>query len=71
MSFLEDAKKGIVTEEMKAVALAEGVTPKFVLRGVASGRIVMAPDKGQRIHRHLFGHSSPTSLPDMIISSLP
>lgn len=41
MSFLEDAKNGIVTDEMKAVALAEGVTPEFVLRGVASGRIVI------------------------------
>ena len=41
MSFLEDAKKGIVTEEMKTVAKDEGVTPEFVMRGVAEGHIVV------------------------------
>ena len=41
MSFLERAKKGEITEEMKAVAKAEGVTPEFVQRGVAAGRIVI------------------------------
>lgn len=41
MSFLEDAKKGIVTEEMKSVAADEGVTPEFVRRGIAEGHIVV------------------------------
>lgn len=41
MSFLEDAKKGIITEEMKTVAEDEGVTPEFVRRGVAEGHIVI------------------------------
>ncbi|MCD1295716.1 thiamine biosynthesis protein ThiC [Methanocella sp. CWC-04] len=41
MSFLEDAKKGIITDEMKAVAQAEGVTPEFVQRGVGNGHIVI------------------------------
>ncbi len=41
MSIIEDAKKGIVTDEMKAVALDEGVTPEFVRRGVAEGHIVI------------------------------
>lgn len=41
MSFLEDAKKGIITEEMKQVAADEGLDPEFVRRGVASGRIVI------------------------------
>ena len=41
MSFLEDAKNGIITEEMKAVAKDEGVTPEFVRRGVAEGHIVV------------------------------
>ncbi len=41
MSFLEDAKKGIITEEMKSVAKDEGVTPDFVRRGIAEGHIVV------------------------------
>jgi phosphomethylpyrimidine synthase len=41
MSFLESAKKGLITEEMKAVAKSEGVTPEFVQRGVAGGHIVI------------------------------
>lgn len=41
MSFLEQAKKGEITEEMKAVAKDEGLTPEFVQRGVAAGRIVI------------------------------
>ncbi len=41
MSFLESAKKGIVTDEMKSVAQSEGVTPEFVRRGVAAGHIVI------------------------------
>jgi phosphomethylpyrimidine synthase len=41
MSFLESAKKGIVTDEMKSVAQSEGVTPEFVQRGVAAGHIVI------------------------------
>ena len=41
MSFLEQAKRGEITEEMKIVARDEGVTPEFVQRGVAAGRIVI------------------------------
>jgi phosphomethylpyrimidine synthase len=41
MSFLEDVKKGIITEEMKAVAKDEGVTPEFIQRGIAGGHIVI------------------------------
>ncbi len=41
MSFLENAKKGIITDEMKSVAKSEGVTPEFVQRGVAAGHIVI------------------------------
>jgi phosphomethylpyrimidine synthase len=35
MSIVADAKRGIVTEEMKIVAKQEGVTEDFVRRGVA------------------------------------
>ena len=41
MSILEDAKNGIITEEMKIVAADEGVTPEFIQRGMAAGRIVI------------------------------
>jgi len=41
MSIIEEAKKGIITDEMKTVAAVEGVEPDFVRRGVAAGRIVI------------------------------
>ena len=41
MSFLEQAKRGEITEEMKIVARDEGVTPEFVQRGIAAGGIVI------------------------------
>ena len=41
MSIVADAKRGIVTEEMKMVAAQEGVTEDFVRRSVAGGHIVI------------------------------
>ena len=41
MSMIADARNGIVNEEMRAVAKAEGVTEDFILRGVAGGHIVI------------------------------
>ncbi|MEI8331662.1 MAG: phosphomethylpyrimidine synthase ThiC, partial [Methanomicrobiales archaeon] len=41
MSIVADAKRGIITEEMKIVAKQEGVTEDFVRRGVAGGHIVI------------------------------
>ena len=41
MSIIADAKRGIVTEEMKKVAHQEGVTEDFVRRSVADGHIVI------------------------------
>ncbi len=38
---ISDARAGIINEEMKAVAKAEGVTEEFVMRGVAGGHIVI------------------------------
>lgn len=38
---IREAKKGNITPEMRAVAREEGVTPEFVRRGVAAGRIVI------------------------------
>ena len=41
MSLVLDAKKGIITEEMKEVARQEGLDPEVVRRGVAGGHIVI------------------------------
>ncbi|MBE2899891.1 thiamine biosynthesis protein ThiC [Methanothermobacter thermautotrophicus] len=41
MTQMDEAKKGVITDEMKAVAEAENVTPEFVRRGVASGKIAI------------------------------
>ncbi|MFY1112593.1 MAG: phosphomethylpyrimidine synthase ThiC [Methanosarcinaceae archaeon] len=41
MTIVEDAKNGIITEEMKIVAKEEGLDPEFIRRGIASGRVVI------------------------------
>ncbi len=41
MTIVEDAKRGLITEEMKVVAAAEGVTEDFIRRGIAEGHIVI------------------------------
>lgn len=41
MSIVEDAQKGIITEEMKVIAAQEGVTEDFIRRGIAGGQIVI------------------------------
>lgn len=41
MSLIIEARNGIITDEMKKVAEAEGVEPEFVRRGIESGRIVI------------------------------
>ncbi|MGZ4904275.1 MAG: phosphomethylpyrimidine synthase ThiC [Halobacteriota archaeon] len=41
MTLIDQAKQGIITEEMKIVASEEGTTPEFICRGIAQGRIVI------------------------------
>ncbi|HYB59043.1 MAG TPA: phosphomethylpyrimidine synthase ThiC [Candidatus Acidoferrales bacterium] len=41
MGLIDQAKRGIITDEMKSVASDEGVTPKFICRGIAAGHIVI------------------------------
>lgn len=41
MTQLESARKGVITDEMKAAALSEGVTPECMRSGVANGSIVI------------------------------
>ena len=41
MTQMDDAKKGIITEEMKAVAQAENVSEEFIRKSVAQGTIAI------------------------------
>lgn len=41
MGLIEDARAGRLTEEMRIVAEEERKSPQFILRGIASGRIVI------------------------------
>lgn len=41
MTQMDEAKKGIITEEMKAIAKEENVPEDFIRRGVANGRIII------------------------------
>lgn len=47
MTQLERARAGEITEEMRAVAEAEGLEPEFVRRQVASGRVVIPANAGR------------------------
>jgi phosphomethylpyrimidine synthase len=41
MTLIDLAKRGTITDEMSTVASEEGVTPEFICRGIANGRIVI------------------------------
>ncbi len=41
MTLIDLARRGTITDEMNTVASEEGVTPEFICRGIASGRIVI------------------------------
>jgi phosphomethylpyrimidine synthase len=41
MTQLEYARKGIITDKMQEAALAEGVSPEFILDGIAAGNIII------------------------------
>ncbi|WP_418791845.1 phosphomethylpyrimidine synthase ThiC [Phosphitispora sp. TUW77] len=41
MSFLEDAKNGVITKEIEAAAAVEGVAAEVIRKGVADGTIVV------------------------------
>lgn len=49
MTQLEDAKKGTITDEMKAVAKNEGVSEEFIRNSVANGTIVVASNVNRDI----------------------
>ena len=39
-TIMQDAANGVVTEQFKTIAKKEGVTERFLMDGIASGRIV-------------------------------
>ena len=41
MTLMEQARQGIVTEEMKIAAAAENVSPEFLRQGIAAGNIII------------------------------
>ena len=45
MTQIINAKKGNITEEMRAAALVEGLSPETVMAGVAEGTITLAKNK--------------------------
>ena len=49
MTQISDAKKGILTDEMKHVAEIEGVSEDFILKSVAQGTIVIPSN----VHRDI------------------
>ena len=49
MTQISDAKKGILTDEMKHVAKIENVTEDFILKSVAEGTIVIPSN----VHRDI------------------
>ncbi len=49
MTQISDAKKGILTDEMKHVAKIENVTEDFILKSVAKGTIVIPSNKNRDI----------------------
>ncbi len=49
MTLISSAKRGIITEEMKKVAIKERVSPEFIRDGIADGRIVITKNAGRNI----------------------
>lgn len=49
MTQMDDAKKNIITDEMKAVAKAENVSEEFIRKAVAKGTIAIPSNKGRNV----------------------
>jgi phosphomethylpyrimidine synthase len=49
MSMIGDARAGIINDEMRAVAQAEGVTEDFIRRGIVGGHIVVPVSPYRRV----------------------
>ena len=55
MTQMEQARQGIVTEEMKIAAAAENVSPEFLRQGIAAGNIIIC-------HNVKHGHGRPLAV---------
>lgn len=53
MTQLEQAKKGIITPQMKKAARAEGVEPELIRQGIAEGKIVITQNRRHRLIKPL------------------
>jgi len=49
MTQIQNARKGVLTPEMKSAAAAEGLEPEFVMQGVAEGTIALNKNRGHGI----------------------
>ncbi|MBI2413458.1 MAG: phosphomethylpyrimidine synthase ThiC [Deltaproteobacteria bacterium] len=52
MTQLEQARKGIITEEMKRAALSEGVEPEYIRASIEEGTVIITRNK---LHRTIEG----------------
>lgn len=49
MTQMDDARKGIITKEMKSVAESENVDPEFIRKSVAKGTIAIPSNRGREV----------------------
>ncbi len=49
MTQMDDARKGIITKEMKSVAESENVDPEFIRKSVAKGTIAIPSNSGREV----------------------
>jgi phosphomethylpyrimidine synthase len=49
MTLMKEARNNIITEEMKFVAKKEKVTPEFIRKGIASGKIIITKNNRHQI----------------------
>lgn len=47
-TLIKKARRGVISEEFKQVAESEGLTPEYVCRGVAEGRIVVTKNAARK-----------------------
>lgn len=65
MTQISDAKKGILTEEMKHVAEIENVSEDFILKSVAKGTIVIPGNVNRNIEAAGIGAGLRTKVNDI------
>lgn len=69
MTQLEQAKKGVITNEMKQVALKEGVEPQYIRSSIADGTVVITKNKNHKIEPLAIGKGLSTKINANIGSS--